>query len=236
MKPFSPRLLILTLGLALVPVAVQAGPTWSLDFQFGSNALVSDSGRSLLEFKPHNTTSSAKSANPVVSYLDVLTSAHANHPDHFTHQFYLMVLRLTDLVSHQSRGFFLVGDLTGTVSVSSANLTNHMLTRSSFTGIHLGHNIYSFSFGPFIDPNMLRHLPGIFDTHVSFQPMPTSASQPASTMMAMRAGPMSGSAAIGGVSQSPEPSAVVLAMLGISGTGMWGWWRRRGGAASSVDG
>jgi hypothetical protein len=209
MNRFVPFVAAAVTGLSLLASAT-AGPTWSLEWQTGSNALVSDSGRSLLQFTPNNTTSSASTATPTVSYLDVSTSASAAHPDSFTHQFYLAVLRLTDLASGQSGLFTFVGDLTGTVSVSSANLVNQMLSQDSYTSIHLGKNTYDLSFGPFTGPDMVLKVPGLLDAQVSVQPS-GSDNQPGS----------------GRVNQSPEPTTAVLALLGSLGVGTWAWGRRQ---------
>jgi hypothetical protein len=216
---------LLTFALSIVPARVYAGPTWSLDWEFGSNALVSDNGRGLLLFKPHDTTSSSQSANPVVAYLGVATRATATHPDHYTNQIYAIELRLTDLVSHQFRNFWFVGELNGSVSQASSHLTNRMLNRDFHTGIILGHNIYDISFGPFINPVPNDHIAGRFYAHVDYLHFPII--DPPSKASALTAGPMSGSAQVGSPHDSPEPSSGALAIAGLAIFGTLGLrWRR----------
>ena len=154
MKTLSRLILAAALGLLVVSNTVQAGPVWSLQWEFGTNALISDSGRSAVLFTSHNTTSSAASTNALVASVGEASYEPPGKLDHITRQNYGMFLKLTDLASHATHYFWFAGSLTGTLSQHTSTLVNHYVTPTSYANIRLGNDIYKISLDPFTTPGL----------------------------------------------------------------------------------
>lgn len=196
MKHFGQAALLGTIAMLYAPAA-QAGPIWSLDWQFGTNAVISNTGRSVIHFAPANVTSSTLNATATIARLTETSSALAAHPDPITNQNYGVYLKLTDLASHQTRMLWFSGSLSGSLSRTSSNLTNRFFTPTTYSNIHLGHDMYTVFFGPLILPNASNHFQGSLEVYVKDPPV------------------------------APEPSALVLGGLGLVMTGLGAWHRRR---------
>lgn len=185
--------------------AAQAGPIWSLDVVFGTKADISNTGRSVVLFTSSNTTSSSLVATPVIAKITERSWVSAAHPDPITNQNYGFYLKLTDLASHASRSLWFAGSLSGSLSATSSNLTNRFLTATSYSNIHLGHDVYSISFGPMVLPSAKNHFQGSLSVKVVDPPDQ------------------------GPVNATPEPASLTLAGMGLALAGLGACWRRRGG-------
>jgi len=187
----------------------QAGPIWSLDWQFGTGAVISNTGRSDIVFEPHNTSSSTPSATAVVATLVEKSSVPAAHPDPITNQNYGAFLKLTDLASHASRYLWFSGTLSGNFSKTTSSLTNRFVTPTSYSGIHLGKELYSVAIALTL-PSASNHFQGSLTLRVTDPPF----------------FPNSGGGPVGGVHGTPEPASWAMASVGLALLG-FGAWRRR---------
>lgn len=190
------------LGILVLPRGASAGPVWSLQWEFGTSVLVSNSGRSYVSFTPKGTVySDNKDASVVIANVGVTSNVPPSKSDSITHQNYGMLLKLTNLASDTSAYIWFSGSLTGQVSQHSANLTNHFNSPSSYDNIRLGNEIYSIRIGPFVTPNSSNHFNGTLSVYVDPQP-------------------------VGTVNATPEPSGLLLGSLGLV-FGVPLWRRRR---------
>jgi hypothetical protein len=199
-------------GLLALAGGAQAGPIWELQWRFGTNILISDSGRSFVSFTPDGPTySSKKNASAEVADIGVASFVPPWMTDRITRQNYGMLLKLTDLASHASRYFWFSGSLSGQLSQHWTNLTNRFLTPTYYGNIHLGKEIYNIHIGPFIAPSWNNHFNGRILAYVDPIPVdPHPSGSPQGT---------------------PEPSTLILGGLGLV-LGVPFWRRRRGIGAS----
>lgn len=211
-----------------------AHPVWSLQWQFGTNALISDSGRSAVFFNPHNTTSSASNISTMVAHVGVLSYMPPWSSDAMTRQNYGMLLKLTDLASHASRYLWFAGSLTGRISQHWTSLTNHFDAPTALSNIRLGRDLYNISIGPFVTPNWNNHFNGAIYAHVSYQPMVThprpmddlAVGSPRILMGNMDNPPLVGNKPPPPVSPTPEPSSLLLGGMALA-FGIPVWWRKQ---------
>src|SRR5262249_37343370 len=87
----------------------------------------------------------------VATNLRVHSTATTTTPDVFTNKSYTLMLTLNDQGSGASGSLVFTGELSGTATAGSANITN------TFTGIgvqsvQLGDNLYTVTIGPFTAP------------------------------------------------------------------------------------
>ena len=185
--------------------SAHAGPIWSLDWQFGTNVDVSNTGRSLIHFTPNNTTSTALNGTPIIAKITETSSVSAAHPDPITHQNYGFYLKLTDLASHASRSLWFSGTLSGSLSKTTSSLTNHFHAPTTYTFV-LGKDKYTV-YARTNNPSQCE------------QPFPWK-----------HGGPCHRPADSAGVNATPEPATWSLAAAGLVLTG-FGTWRGRRRAA-----
>jgi hypothetical protein len=150
--------------------------------------------------------SAVNSSDIVATDIRTASSAPYNNPDHFTNAPYGLALTLTDNASHASGTVTFTGVFNGTLTALSANITN------TFTGpqvqvLQLGSNTYTITMGTYSPP-----------------PPPGAVNAGAISAYA-QVTVQSGT----GVPQLPEPSALVLAGLGLSLAGGAFWRRKRQG-------
>ena len=177
---------------------------WSYNWDRSPVSVASDSGNGSVAFTNEPTKDATGSSDTVATNLKASSLAPASAPDTLnTKGNYGLTLTLTDKASGQSGAVTFTGKLSGTFSKDSANITNQ------FTGalsqiLVLGVNTYTVTIGPYAPPG------------------PPSASNFGS--IAAHVDVLAG---VGGAGSSPEPSALVLAGLGLAAAGASRWRKRR---------
>jgi hypothetical protein len=151
---------------------------------------------SLFLLDPQPNQAATGSAHIVGTQPGLLTSADPATPDRFTDRAYTMNLTLTDSASGAQGLVTFTGLLNGTASTAGASIQN------TFTGettkvLTMGGHTFTVAFDSFTPPTLTTN--GAFGADVT-----VSDAQPPS-------GPPS--------AQTPEPSAIVLAGLGLTAVG-----------------
>jgi hypothetical protein len=145
------------------------------------------------------------SSDVTVTNITTFSAASPSAPDHVVNGAYSFNLFLTDAASGATGNLRFTGVFGGTLSASSAHITN------SFTGptvqsVTLAGNLYTVRFGPYSPPGPPNSGDaGSIAAHVDVQAAGTS-------------GPP--------VNTSPEPATSMLACLGLSFVGVLSWMRR----------
>jgi hypothetical protein len=136
-----------------------------------------------------------------------------NAPDHFTNKNYSLIVDLTDSASNKSGMLTFTGSLNGTLSLTSANIKNTFIGPLT-QHLDLGGNLYTVTIGPYAAPGIPDSTQtGSISAHVSVQPEgPTGGGSGGPVPPPSR--------------QTPEPSTLLLAGLGLSALGMAGWRHR----------
>jgi hypothetical protein len=173
---------------------------WSYNWTPGAPAVLDDTadgGKITMTNEP--TGKAVGSSDIVATNLKTYSKADPASPDQFTNKGYSLVLALTDNDSHQAGTLTFTGVFNGTISAQNSNITN------TFTGpatqkLLLGHHLYTVTIGQFTPPAP----PGSVN----------SGSISATAQVSVNPVP---------VSQTPEPSGVVLAGLGLSCLGLVSW-------------
>jgi hypothetical protein len=212
-----------TVCVLLVSSTAEAGPVWSVSSQSPLSFFVSDTGRTLLPMTGLTSTSTTLGATVQVDHIGVTTRAPDSRPDHFTHQNYRVGIVLRDLSNHLSQTLWFAGYIDGTVSKSHTALVNHFYSPSTMSNIHLGSDVFTVSIGPFANPGPGGNPLGALDVHVAeviAQPKPSASAAPMLGAAALRV-----SAAV--VSETAEPSSILLAGAGASLVGLFVWLRCR---------
>jgi hypothetical protein len=207
MSPFKgllyPAALALFLGGA---AAVRADPIyWS--YQWDRTPLAVGAGTGGVGLTSEPLTHAAGPSDVVATNLSVFSSAKPATPDVISNGNYSLTLTLTDDASHAQGTFTFTGQLGGTISSSSAAVTNAFTSALTPPPQNLGGNIYTVTIGPYTAPGP-----------------PTSTNLGAI------------SAHVDVHSASPEPSTLALSGLGSAFLGMISWkrWRRQGLAAPTA--
>ena len=137
--------------------------------------------------------------NSAISIANLWTFSQTAPPaaDTLTHAGYTLALNLTDAASGQSGSVNFQGELNGTISAKSSLLTNTFLG-NTVQSMVLGTNLYTVALGAFSPPG------------------PPTASNAGSISAQITVHP----------NTVAEPSALVLAVLGLGGLGFVSWRRR----------
>jgi hypothetical protein len=183
----------------LAPLA-HADPTpWSFDWSQSTNSVTAGgagTGGVFLTTPPANSKA-AGSSDIIAENLSTFSSATDADPDVFNGQGYILKLVLTDLASGQVGMFTFTGKLFGTLTATSATITNAFdapLTASKA----IGGNVYTVTIGPFSPPGSPNATnKGSIGAQVEVEPVDP-------------------------VQRTPEPSGLVLAGLGAAFVS----WRR----------
>jgi hypothetical protein len=141
----------------------------------------------------------------VATNIRTFSSAPVSSPDTVTNGTYSLTLNLTDSASNASGQVTFTGVFNGSMSATSANVSNQFTGQTTQT-LTLGGHTYTITIGPFAPPG------------------PPSASN-AGTISAHVAVDGSGGGGGGGDNQ-PEPSTLVLSGLGAAFLGLVSWRKR----------
>jgi hypothetical protein len=182
--------------LAVAAATASADPTpISFGYDFTTpQAVTGDAGNfgSVAFATTNGGTATGPSATLTAASLTAVSSAPNNNPDTFSGETYNVTLALTDVASGKSGSLTFVGKLFGTLTGTSTNITTNFAAPTQT--LTLGKDLYTVTVGPLVPPSQAT-------TTVIGDLMATVAVQ-------------------GGVvtqtQQSPEPSSLVLAGLGLA--------------------
>jgi hypothetical protein len=187
--------------------SVRADPiAWTYNWTPSVNSLPADSpGTGGVSFTNEPTKGAINNSDIVVTNIKDFSTATSANPDKLaTGGAYTFTLVLTDSASGEHANVTFTGKLSGTFSADNSNITNQFTGQTSTT-VTLGANDYTVS--------MVAYTP----------PGPPSASNAGSISAHVKVAPSS--THTGG--QTPEPSTMVLSVLGLSFAGAAGWRKRR---------
>ncbi len=207
--------------LCLAGPSLRAEPAWTFSWTSPDTTIFASSGTSALSLFPSSGHGSG-SSDIVAANLQAISTAPANTPDPFTGKSYTLNLHLADDASGNAGDLTFTGHLDGSLSSTSVNLTN---TFDQNTGtLNLGGHEYKVTLSSFNPPGL-----------------------PGSTLM----GTLGGSLSVDGgsvgtpppnpppppspppVAKAPEPTALTLAILGLSSLGLRGFCRARRNRSTS---
>jgi hypothetical protein len=189
---------------------------WTYNFTPGQPSVSSNTGTGTVTFTNEPTKSATNSSDVVVTNLRVNSVAPSGTPDSFssTGGMWKVGLVLTDSSSGNSTTMNFSGQLGGTWSANNSNLTN------TFTGT----TNYSWTdpkSGDTFKVNLVGYTP----------PGPPTASNAGSIAAYVQVTPAGGG---GGISSTPEPSTLVLSILGLGFAGLTTWQKRRRSLAAML--
>ncbi len=206
MKPLQPRTLTAALASLLLAAASARAEqvSWSYSWSSSPAAVTSDDGTlGTVTFNPQSggPLLGSHDSGPGILAATLDASGPASGTATFTNRGYGMTLHLTDNASGATGDLTFGGALSGTLG-SAYKLTNSF-TAPITQSITLGGNQYIATIGLFQAP--LPGTPGQLGANVT----------------------VNGSGQTTPVTQTPEPSSLVLVAVGLSACGLRGWWRRR---------
>lgn len=165
----------------------------------GSPVVIADNtSTSGVNFNYDPKTSVVGDSAIAVANLWTFSQTQPPSADTLTHAGYTLSLDLTDAASGKSGMVSFQGELNGTISAKSALLTN-AFTSGMAQSVVLGANLYTVALGSFAPPG------------------PPTANNAGSISAMISVHP----------NTVPEPSAMVLAALGLGGLGFVSWRRRQ---------
>jgi hypothetical protein len=178
--------------------------TWS--YQWDRSPLAVGAGTGGVGFTNENLAHAAGPSDIVATNLSVFSSANPATPDFISSGGYSLKLTLTDDASHAQGIFTFTGQLGGTISSASAQVTN-TFTNATTQAQTLGGNLYTVTIGPYTAPGppMSTNL-GAIAAHVDVRAGSTPSTQ-----------------------SNPEPSTLLLGGLGTAFLGFisLSQWRRK---------
>lgn len=174
--------------------ADQIGYTY--DWSTTTPAVTGDDGNfGAISFATPATLHANGTATLTAASLAVVTSAPGNNPDTFSGQAFNLTLLLTDDPSGKSGSLFFTGKLFGTLTASTANI-NPTFDAPSTQQLKLGADVYTVTLGHLVRPaDANQTVIGDLEATVAVQ----AATNPPP------------------VSQAPEPSSLILTLLGMAG-------------------
>jgi hypothetical protein len=144
------------LALALVLLAAAEGRAdlihWTYSWSNSPSNLFADSpSTGFISLTNESSSNVIGDSDIVATNLQVHSTATTAHPDTYTSKAYTLTLTLNDQASGASGTLAFGGELSGTATAGSANITN------TFTGIGvqsllLGDNLYTVTIGPYSPP------------------------------------------------------------------------------------
>jgi MYXO-CTERM domain-containing protein len=153
-------------------------------------------------------TATGPTATLTAASVTAISAAPNNNADTFSGETYNVTLALTDTASGKSGSLTFVGKLFGSLTATTANITTSFAAPTQT--LVLGSDRYTVRIGPLVPPTTAN---------------PTVVG----TLMTTVAVEANGS--VGQTSQTPEPSGLVLAGLGLAAAALV---RRRGRRAPAV--
>jgi hypothetical protein len=207
MKTFCARLA--TAAVALLAFAVNSARAdfvaWTYNWSRSPVAVGSGTGGLTLTDEPVNHADGT--SDIVATNIRSFSSASRSHPDNFSSAAYTLTLSLKDNASGASANMTFAGFFSGTLSATSANITNVFTGTTSYTRV-LGDHTYTVTIGSYAPPG------------------PPTASNAGSIGAHVSVDEFTGG---GGSNNAPEPTSLLLATSGLSmlGAGAWRKWRRK---------
>jgi hypothetical protein len=194
---------------------------WSYNWTPSSTEILSDSGQSklILSNEPIGkaSTIAGNSTDVVATNIKTVSSVDAGTLDTFTNQPFSLAVTLTDGASNSTGTLTFTGLFNGTLNSGAAKIVAS-ITGSLVQSIMLGGNKYTVTMG---QPNQYS------------APSPPDSTNLGSISASATVGVSSGGGPGGGPTDSPEPTSLVLAGLGlISGAGYM--WKRRARKAAAL--
>jgi hypothetical protein len=177
---------------------------WSYNWNINPISVLSDSGNGSVSFTNQPAQTASGNSDTVATNLKANSLAAPASPDTLNNTgAYSLTLALTDSTSGQSGTLTFSGKLSGSFSKNSANITNQFNSPTVQT-LFLGNNSYTVSIGPYSPPG-----------------------PPDSTNLGSIAAHVDVSSITPVNSPTPEPSALLLGLCGLSGAGAFSWRKRR---------
>jgi hypothetical protein len=193
--------------------SVRADPiAWTYNWTPSVSSLSADSpGTGGVSFTNEPTKNAINNSDIVVTNLKDFSTATSANPDAFTKGgAYSFTLVLTDSASGEHATLTFTGKLSGNFSANNSNITNLFTGQTSQT-VTLGKYDYTVSTVAYTPPGPpSASNSGSISAHVNVQP---------------HGGPVSGGT-------TPEPSTMVLSVLGLSFAGAARWRQRRRAASA----
>jgi hypothetical protein len=191
--------------LALASPVQGAFVPWQYNWSRNPAIMYSDSSStSYVTLSDQPLASAVGSSDIVATNLKVFSNASPGSPATFTNKAYTLTLFLLDVNSSQSGTLKFTGIINGNVSSESSNLQNQF-TGTTKQELDLGQHRYTVTIGPFTPPGP-----------------PGSANTGAIGAHAM--------VQITDIQKTPEPSTLVLALLGAPVISFRVWRYRRKGS------
>jgi hypothetical protein len=197
--------------------AVTAAPvSWTYGWSTDTTTIAADpGGAGTISLTPNPGGTTAGPGSIAALSFTTLTAATDAAPDHFTGDTYGLTLSLTDNTTHASGALNFLGSVNGTLSAANDKL---FLGYDHLTGVlDLGGDQFDVTLALPPQPGL-----GIVSAQVNIQEATggnTGGPPPGPTP-----GPQPGPRPV--PHDSPEPSALVLAALGLVGLGVQAWRRR----------
>jgi hypothetical protein len=177
---------------------------WSYNWNINPISVLSDSGNGSVSFTNQPAQTASGNSDTVATNLKANSLADPATPDTLNNTgAYSLTLSLTDTASGQSGTLSFAGKLSGSFSKNSANITNAFTGPTTQT-LFLGNDSYTVTIGPYSPPG-----------------------PPDSTNLGSIAAHVDVSAIGPSGNPSPEPSALLLGLFGLSGAGVFSWRKRR---------
>jgi len=209
MKRMSAPLFVAALSVSLFAHSKAHASFVPWTYNWGRNpiAVQADSpGTGGLSLTDEGTLHAVGSSDVVATNIRSFSSATRTAPDHFTAKPYTLSLFLKDDTSGQSTTISFSGTFSGALSSNSANITN-AFTGSITKTVVLGAHTYTVNMGNFAPPG----------------PPTASNAGSISAHVFVDQDPDGGGGGGGGNQHAPEPSTMLLSLLGLSGLGAGAW-------------
>jgi hypothetical protein len=199
--------------LGLVATA-QADPiSWGFDWRPNNPVITANlpgTGGITLTDEPTGTLDGP--SDLIVTNITTFSSAQADNPDQVSSGAYSLTLHLTDFASQVTAALNFSGILSGSMSATTAQIAN-TFTGQTTQSVLLGGNLYTVSLSSFTPPGppdaaVAGTIAARIDVQAHDEPAPEPVPDPDP------------------VAETPEPSTLLLAGLGLSVLG-GGVWRKR---------
>jgi hypothetical protein len=214
MRRHSSAILCVAAAAALLVAGteVRAGfVNWSYNWsRVPADVISADAfGTSRLSLTDEPLGHATNSSDIVATNIRSFSNAPRANPNNFLDAAYGLTLRLTDETSGQTGTLTFTGAFSGTLSASSANISNQFTSSTTGTVV-LGDNEYTVTIGDYSPPGP----PGI-----------SNAGSIGATVEVRSLLPDPGPDPDPVPNDVPEPSTVLLCGLGLSFLGVFSWWK-----------